>query len=193
MNIEYRLIRSKRRTVGIEIGPDAAVTVRAPSRLPVHAIEEILKEKEAWILKNRRRALDRIGEEAEKAGGSEPAKFTSEELRLLYREAKVVIPERVRHFAPLLGVTYGTISIRTQRSRWGSCSSKGNLNFNCLLMRMPPEVRDYVVVHELAHRLEMNHSKRFYEVVARILPNYKEQERYLKTEGHALMRRLPQH
>ena len=74
-------------------------------------------------------------------------------------QAVKTIPEKVRYYAPLVGVTYGRITIRNQRTRWGSCSSKGNLNFNCLLMLAPPEVLDSVVVHELCHRKEMNHSK----------------------------------
>ena len=72
------------------------------------------------------------------------------------------IPGRVKYYADIIGVTYGKITIRNQKTRWGSCSSKGNLNFNCLLMLMPPEVIDYVVVHELCHRKQMNHSKAFW-------------------------------
>ena len=88
------------------------------------------------------------------------------ELQVLADEALRVIPERVRFYAPVVGVTYGRITIRNQRTRWGSCSAKGNLNFNCLLMKAPPEVLDYVVVHELCHRLEMNHSPRFWAQAA---------------------------
>ena len=76
-------------------------------------------------------------------------------------------------------MTYGRITIRAQRSRWGSCSSKGNLNFNCLLMLTPSEIRDYVVVHELCHRIELNHSAYFWAEVARILPDYKECRKWL--------------
>ena len=82
------------------------------------------------------------------------------------------IPERVRHYAPLVGVSFGRITIRNQRSLWGSCSAKGNLNFNCLLMLTPPEVIDSVIVHELCHRKEMNHSKAFYAEVRRVFPDY---------------------
>jgi len=87
-------------------------------------------------------------------------------------------------------VTYGRITIRNQKTRWGSCSSKGNLNFNCLLMLAPPEVLDYVVVHELCHRMEMNHSKRFWSLVETVLPDYREQEKWLKGEGAVLLRRM---
>ena len=109
---------------------------------------------------------------------------------LLHNLALVDIPQRVKKYAPIVGVDYGRITIRMQKSRWGSCSSKGNLNFNCLLMAMPEEIRDYVVVHELCHRKEMNHSKRFYDEVYRVFPNYKQCDKWLKENGAILMERM---
>ena len=85
-----------------------------------------------------------------------------------------------------MGVTYGRISIREQKTRWGSCSSKGNLNFNWRLIFAPPEVLDYVVVHELAHRKEMNHSKAFYAIVESIMPDYRKWKKWLKENGGTL-------
>ena len=95
--------------------------------------------------------------------------FTAEEIRALTERAQVVIPERVRHFAPRIGVDYGRITIRCQRTRWGSCSAKGNLSFNCLLMLLPDEVLDSVVVHELCHQKHMNHSPLFYEEIEQMI------------------------
>ena len=129
----------------------------------------------------------------EEEGWDEPVGAKTEIHALLRRladEALRVLPERVRHFAPLVGVTYGRITIRNQKSKWGSCSAQGNLNFNCLLMDAPAEVQDYVVVHELCHRKELNHSPAFWAQVARVLPGYKEQEKWLKTEGQKLIRRM---
>ena len=100
------------------------------------------------------------------------------------------IPERVAYYAPIAGVSYGRITIRNQKSRWGSCSAKGNLNFNCLLMLTPPEVIDSVVVHELCHRKEMNHSRRFYDEVLRVYPDYHIWNKWLKENGAAIMRRM---
>ena len=97
--------------------------------------------------------------------------ITELELNELINSAMRVIPERVRYYAPIVGVDYGRITIRNQKTRWGSCSSAGNLNFNVALMRVPLEVLDYVVVHELCHRIELNHSKRFWSEVERVLPD----------------------
>ena len=104
--------------------------------------------------------------------------------------AKKVLPQKVAHYAEILGVTYGRITIRSQKSLCGSCSAKGNLNFNCLLMLAPNEVIDYVVVHELCHRLEMNHSQKFWNHVRRIIPDYREKRRWLREEGNVLMKRM---
>ena len=92
--------------------------------------------------------------------------------------------------APLVGVSYGGITIRAQKTRWGSCSSKGNLNFNCLLLLAPAEVLDYVVVHELCHRREMNHSPKFWAEVERVLPDYDARRKWLKENGPGLISRL---
>ncbi len=89
-----------------------------------------------------------------------------------------------------MGVDYGRITIRAQRSRGGRCSGRGNLSFNCLLVLTPEKVRDYVVVHELCHRLEMNHSRAFWSQVERVMPDYRVQKAWLKEHGSALIRRL---
>ena len=101
-----------------------------------------------------------------------------------YRQlARRVIGQRVSYFAAKMGVTCGRIFIRAQKTRWGSCSGQGNLNFNWKLILMPPEILDYVVVHELAHRKQMNHSPAFWAEVERILPDWRERRRWLREKG----------
>ena len=102
-----------------------------------------------------------------------------------------MLPEKVQQFARQMGVTYGRITVRSQRTRWGSCSAKGNLSFNCLLMLCPEEVQDYVVIHELCHRKEMNHSAAFWTEVEKHCPNYRSHRKWLKDNGSALIGRLP--
>ena len=176
--ISYRLIRSARKTIAIQIEPNGEVTVRAPRRMSQAAIEQFVAGKSSWIEKHRPKQSEVL------------PKFTDEEIRALARQAKAVIPERVAHYADLVGVTYGSITIRSQRTRWGSCSGKGNLNFNCLLMLAPAGVVDYVVVHELCHRKEMNHSARFWAQVEGILPDYRQSRLWLKEHGRMLIGRL---
>ena len=175
--ISYKLIRSDRRSIGLQIMAEGVV-VRAPKGLSAAEIDRFVQSKRAWIESH-----------LAKMPTAQP-KFSGEEIHALADEALKRIPERVRHFAPLVGVTYGGITIRNQHTRWGSCSAKGNLNFNCLLMRSPPEVRDYVVVHELCHRLEMNHSARFWAQVERVLPDYRQSLQWLKAHERELIGRL---
>ena len=181
--MKYELIRSKRKSLAIEIKSDGSVIVRAPMRCPRRDIERFLLEKSGWIDEHRAKILDRRKQEE----ANPVSALTDAQLRGLKKRAALVIPERVAHFAPLVGVDYGSITIRSQKTRWGSCSSKGNLNFNCLLLLAPPEVLDYVVVHELCHRKQMNHSPRFWAEVGRVLPDYKIRVRWLKENGSRLM------
>ena len=166
---------------------DGAVIVRAPVRSSMKEIESFVERSRPWIEKHLRLQEEmKIKQEA-----SGVKKLTREELEVLAQEAVRRIPERVAYYAPKVGVTYGNITIRNQRTRWGSCSAKGNLNFNCLLCLAPPGVLDAVVVHELCHRLEMNHSKRFWQEVYRVFPDYYKDHRWLKEHGSELLGRLP--
>ena len=183
--MEKTVIRSRRKTIGLEIGPHGLI-VRAPLRMSDARIDAFLAERRDWIEVHMRRYA------ARQAEAEAVEKLTPEAHAALVRAAKAQIPLRVAHYAPLVGVDYGRISIRSQRSRWGSCSSKGNLNFNCLLMLAPPEVLDSVVVHELCHRKEMNHSARFYAEVLRVYPDYRKWDKWLKEHGRLLMARLPE-
>lgn len=183
MDIKPVIIRSGRKTLALEIN-EKGVVVRAPYSATAAEIDRFVAGHKAWIDSH----LAKLEDRKKRAAGEKP--LTDEEIRELARRALEDIPERVRHYAPLVGVTYGRITIRNQRSRWGSCSKAGNLNFNCLLMLAPPEVRDSVVVHELCHRKEMNHSERFYAEVLRVFPDYRRCEKWLKDNGPVLMARM---
>ena len=161
-----KIIRSNRKTFALQIKPREGLIVRVPLRATQEQIKKFINDHKNWIEKHLKAMEERQKEL------SSVDKLTIDESRALADEALKVIPERVWHYAPLLGVRYGRITIRNQRSRWGSCSGKKNLNFNCLLMLTPPEVIDSVVVHELAHLKEMNHSDRFYAEVLRVFPDY---------------------
>ena len=181
--MKVTVIRSNRKTVAIQVNSDLSVTVRAPRSASEKDIEEILKRKEAWISKH----IEKIKKTKERLEAESTEKLTREKVIALAEEALKVIPARVEYFAKVIGVTYGKITIRNQKTRRGSCSSKGNLNFNCLLMLAPPEVLDYVVVHELCHRKQMNHSKAFWSEVEKVLPDYKEARKWLKEEGSQMI------
>ena len=180
---KLQVIRSSRRTISLEIKPDMTVVVRVPLRMGERDIQAFLREKADWI----ERTIEKLEKQTAEA---QKDSLSMQELKQLADLALEKLPERVAYYASQIGVTYGRITIRNQRTRWGSCSSKGNLNFNCLLMLMPAEIQDYVVVHELCHRLEMNHSKAFWGRVEEILPDYKARRKWLKDHGAEIMARI---
>ena len=184
MKQTIKIIRSNRRTISLEITSAGQVLVRAPRHMPEAEIQRFVRDKSDWLQKHLQRR------ETEQEALKEEGRFTECEIKKLQALAKQIIPEKVAYYARLMGVTYGRISIRKQKTRWGSCSREGNLNFNCLLMMTPPEVLDYVVVHELSHRLEMNHSSRFWAQVERVIPDYRKPRKWLKEHGNQLMLRM---
>ena len=179
MNIA--VIRSRRRTLALQVRQNGEVVVRAPRLVPEKEVRRFVEEHLAWIEKQQRK----LAFAAEQRSEIRP--LTEVELSGLTEQARRDLTERAEYYAPRIGVTYGRISIRHQKTKWGSCSSKGNLNFNCLLMLAPESVRDYVVVHELCHRKQMNHSGAFWAEVEHVLPDYRETRKWLKTHGQELM------
>ena len=176
---EYSIVKSNRKSIAIQIQPEGNVIVRAPKRMRMEEIKRFVESKAEWIEKHLSNCTSQNQEE-----------LTDQEIQALREKARALVTERVQYYAPLIGVTYNQIVIRAQHTRWGSCSSKGNLNFNCLLALVPIEVLDYVVVHELCHRKELNHSDRFWNEVAKILPDYKTRKKWLKDNGSNLIARL---
>ena len=180
--MEYEFIRSRRKTIGISVKDDGSVILRAPLRCPRKEAEQFLYEKQDWVKKVQARI--------KAAGAYKPDPFTEEELKVIKQRAHRLIPPMVRDIAGEMGADYNRIFLRTQKSRWGSCSSKRNLNFNCLLVLLPEDLQRYVIVHELCHLKEMNHSKRFWAEVAKYRPCYREEKKRLNAEGHKLLLRL---
>ena len=182
--IEYEVTRSSRRTLAIQI-KSGKVIVRVPLKTRRIDVERFVSSHREWIDEHLSMYRER------KALYDEILPLTDEEIEALASRAREVIPGRVEHFARLLGVDYGRIAVKNQLTRWGSCSANGNLNFNCLLMLAPPEVLDAIVAHEVCHRKEMNHSKRFYAHLLTIYPEYHKWHAWLKEHGGELMQRNP--
>lgn len=179
--IPVKVVYSKRRTMGLEIKGDAQVVARVPKGLPGQSVIEFIKERQEWVLQ--KWFLVRERQEIA-AARPHPDYVEHPELEEIYRKrARERLTERTAYFAALMGVSYNRISIRSQKTRWGSCSAQGNLNFHWKLILMPPEILDYVVVHELAHRREMNHSERFWVQIERMLPDYKQRRKWLREKG----------
>ena len=172
--VNYELKRSRRRTIAIHVNTDGSVEVRAPYLATRSQIERFVLEKESWIEKT----LAKIKEREQ----SPIRDISPEEKKRLMKQAHNLIPARVAYYAPIVGVSYNRIAIRDTKTRWGSCSKDGNLNYSFRLVKMPLEILDYVIVHELCHRIHMNHSKEFWAEVERVLPDYKERRKYLKTQ-----------
>ena len=177
----YEIIYSDRKTLAIQITANGQVRVRAPKRMSRSVIEDFLTEKESWILKH---FLQK--EKASENGYFQNQPLTDSERRHYREIARDIFTQKTAYYAQIMGVTYGRISIREQKTRWGSCSSDGNLNFNWRLIFAPEEVLNYIVIHELAHRKEMNHSPAFYKVVSEIMPDYKKQQKWLRENGQKL-------
>ncbi len=183
------VIRSKRKSYGIVIDEDGQVTVRIPLRGSMTVARKLVRDKQGWILE--KTALQKRRKQMRDAQAAQSeSKYTPQQregLEKRYREAaKEYFPKRAAYYAQQLGVSYERIRIAEQKTRWGSCSSKGTLSFNWKLMLAPPKVLDYVVVHELCHLKEMNHSPQFWKLVEELMPDYKEYRKWLKENGSTL-------
>ena len=181
-DLEIKVVRTNRKSFCIKSEIDGFV-VRVPKRASDTEINEFLNQHKRWIEKQKLRT-DKLRTEYEQL---KPLLET--ELAEIKNKAKDVITARVEHYARIMGVNYGKITIRTQKRRWGSCSVNGNLSFNCLLMLAPDAVIDSVVVHELCHIKVKNHSKKFYDEVLKVFPDYWNCHKWLKEHGDLIILR----
>ena len=179
--MEYTVIRSRRKTLSMQVKRDGQVEIRAPLRTTDAEIRRFLDKHRHWLEAHLQKAQ---ALQQAKAG---VRKLTGAETAELKKKAKRDLPERVAYWAPLIGVRPGRIAVRCQKTRWGSCSTKGNLNFNCLLMLAPDDVVDYIVVHELCHLKHMNHSRQLYAEIEKLLPDYRQHQQCLKENGEFLL------
>lgn len=174
MKIDYELKRSNRKTVSINITKDLSVRVLAPRTMPKSGIDSIVLQHEGWINKHievqRRRSVYRAENE-----------LTTEMIAAYKAKAREYLPQRVTYFAAIMGVKPTCVKITSAQKRLGSCSYKNGLCFSYRVMLYPEDVIDYIVVHELAHIFEKNHSSKFYGVIARFLPDYKQRISHLKS------------
>ena len=180
------IIRSNRKTLSIEIKKDFRIIVRAPYWTSNKTIECFLSEKSDWIEKK----IKILTELSAQKSTEKEQKYTAEQLLAFKEKATEIIPLRTQQFAAAMGVDFKKITIRRQRTRWGSCSAEGNLNFNCLLVLCPDEIINYVIVHELCHRKQLNHSKAFWKEVEQYMPQYKQAQLWLKQHGASLIQKL---
>ena len=171
--VEYTLIRSSRRTLGLEITSDLRVLVRAPKRCSQRQIDDFVARHERWI-------RDHMAIQERRRVAAMAREVTPEQEAVLRRRAKEYIPQRVAQWAPLVGVSPTGVKITSAQKRFGSCSGKNGLCFSWRLMQYPPEAIDYVVVHELCHIHHHNHSAAFWSAVARVMPDYKQRQALLR-------------
>lgn len=179
MNYKVEVIKSQRKSLVLSV-KNGVVIVKAPLRYPDQKIIDLLRLKEKWIDK-------RLGEyESIKT----IEKYSPVRLKRIKENTTLLVNDLAFYYAEKIGVEFNKITVKKQRSVWGSCSLKRNLNFNLLLSEMPKEVAEYVVIHELCHLKEMNHSKKFWGLVERFCPDYKKRKRWLKEEGRILLNKI---
>lgn len=172
-DIEYVFKRAKRsKNVKLAIYQDGHFVVSAPKWYPMYVVNKFIEEKAQWIF-DKVKDVDFDSLRRKKA-------YEAADYRQYVKLARVVIASRLEFFNRHYGFTYKRVAIKNQKTCWGSCSQNANLNFNYKIIKLPEEMRDYVIVHELCHLQELNHSQRFWRLVARTVPNYLELRRKLK-------------
>lgn len=168
MMFEYKIIRSSRKSVSIQVDSDCKITVRAPYRVTEKEIEKFVFDKKEWLERACLKQMDRQKNRKE---------YTEEDIKLLRKKAKEVLPQKVEYFSKIMGVSPKNIKINSAKKRYGSCSGENNINFSLYLMDKDERFIDYVVVHELAHIRHHNHSKQFYSFIEGVMPDYKERKK----------------
>ena len=173
--IRISVIRSARKSLGLEVRDANTVLARIPTRASYRELKAFVENHRSWILEKTEVMAER--EEKRKSTPAPPPELLSKTDRM---KIQLKIGKRVRHYCEAMGVTVGYVTVKNQKTRWGSCSAKGNVNFNYQLAFLPDELLDYVVIHELAHRRHRNHSRAFWAEVEKYCPDYLERREQLK-------------
>lgn len=173
--IRISVIRSARKSLGLEVRDANTVLARIPTRVSDRELKAFVENHRSWILEKTEVMAER--EEKRKSTPAPLPELLSKTDRM---KIQLKIGKRVRHYCEAMGVTVGYVTVKNQKTRWGSCSAKGNVNFNYQLAFLPDELLDYVVIHELAHRRHMNHSRAFWAEVEKYCPDYLERREQLK-------------
>lgn len=168
---DYTLVRSRRRTLSMELKRDGTVVVRAPLRLGAEKIDAFVAAHEAWLVRARARLSERL------AAHPEP---TEAEREALLARAGTELPRRVAYWSGVTGLVPTGVRITDAKTRFGSCNSKNSLCFSWRLMQYPDEAVDLVVVHELCHIAYHDHGADFYALLGSILPDYRERMKLLR-------------
>ena len=168
--MEYKVIKSRRKTLIITVERDGTILVKAPLRMSDEMIESYCMRNTEWIAAKRRE------HKRNAACGTPP---TDEEIVQLKKQAAQVMGEKTEFYAQKMGVKYKSVKITSAKKRWGSCKKDGSLCYSYRTMLLSDRCRDYVVVHELSHLKQFNHSKEFYREIEKILPEYREAEKEL--------------
>ena len=179
--IRISVIRSARKSLGLEVRDANTVLARIPTRVSDRELKAFVENHRSWILEKTAVMAER--EENRKSTPAPPPELLSKTDRM---KIQLKIGKRVRHYCETMGVTVGYVTVKNQKTRWGSCSAKGNVNFNYQLAFLPDELLDYVVIHELAHRRHMNHSRAFWAEVEKYCPDYLERREQLKEYSSAI-------
>lgn len=169
---EYKLIRSKRKTLCLQIGDDLTLIARAPMRMPKAEIEAFIEQKSDWI--------DKATELKRRQNEQHPTQLSNDDMQCLIEKAKTLLPPRIEYYSKIMGLKPTGVKITAAKKRFGSCSGKNSICFSLFLMQYPPEAIDYVIVHELAHIKHKNHGKDFYALIEKYMPDFRNREKMLK-------------
>jgi len=179
--MEYKVRESARaKNVSITVDLDGTVEVVKPYRMSLSIVQKFVDKKRNWILKHVEYFKSRNYPKS--FDPKKIRKFTKRDYIKHKESARALIHERVNYFNQIYNFPIKRIAIKNQKSCWGSCSEKGNLNFNYRLLFLPDHLRDYIVVHEICHLKELNHSPRFWSLVEKTMPKYKEMRKELKKQ-----------